>query len=280
RAPPAPAPPPPPRAIPWQSRDDLRTAKPPLGGGAAAASVVSARPPLAVPLQTKDVPDVPPPADKPPFKPAVPEPKMPPKAPSKAEADQKAMSAAVTAVAAEAQKQAELQLRKKTKKKQDPAVAKKAIAEKIAEEKEAADKVFLVCKVMQDKRPVLLADETLHEGNLRLFVPALLGAATTSVHWETAWQQMCLPEELRVQAGRLFLNRLLELAAGPPAEMAEKVANVIAFLSRGHRIKMKVVEEVLAGRLCSGGAGAPSSHPETWTVVSCLICHWLPQPKN
>jgi len=137
----------------------------------------------------------------------------------------------------------------------------------------AADKVYLLCKAMQDRKPVIHAG-VLQEPNLRAFFKELRGTATQAVHWEQAWQQMLLPEQDRVEAGRICVHQLLDLSAGGNDEAATS-ALALAHLSRGHRIKIKIVEEVLAENL-----GLAVVREEVQEVMSWLLFHWFPQGKT
>eukprot|EP00927_Polykrikos_kofoidii_P033990 TRINITY_DN28836_c0_g1_i1.p1 TRINITY_DN28836_c0_g1~~TRINITY_DN28836_c0_g1_i1.p1 ORF type:complete len:776 (+),score=174.92 TRINITY_DN28836_c0_g1_i1:94-2421(+) len=145
-----------------------------------------------------------------------------------------------------------------------------------------ADRIWDICREMQGAR-VVVQDGHMHTANLRWFVTSMVAAADRANHWETAWQRLLLNDGTRQQVCTAFVRELLKLMTESP-EVPQKIADILAWLTRGHRVKLKIVEDVIkewTARMLAKATQqqAGTKVPEVEELLSALFVHWFPMPK-
>jgi len=149
----------------------------------------------------------------------------------------------------------------------------KAAAE--AADAQAEDDLFDLCKEIQDSRS-MVRNGAMDSDNMRWFAVKMLGIAKKSAHWENGWVGLCLPEEKRQEAGLELVKVLLDFMVRDLESRVKPVANALAWLSKGQRVKLSLVEAAFRKYL----RGSLTRCPSVWKLISWLLFHWFPRPKD
>lgn len=135
--------------------------------------------------------------------------------------------------------------------------------------------LFSIAEEAQTERVVLRGAEIDAE-NLRWFALSVLRIATRASHWIEAWVQLNLPEDRRQEVGRCLVAVLLDLAVSDSLVTMHSAADAVAWLSKAQRLKLTIVEDVLA----ECWSGAEGRCPQAHQFVSRLLFQWFPRPKD
>jgi len=137
-------------------------------------------------------------------------------------------------------------------------------------------RVLELLRGVQDSRPILRG-ETIHVENLRWFAKSMLEVADRATHWEMAWLQLPVRKEKRHEVGAPLVRLLLDLMV-EGASSAKRVGDVLAWLSRAHRVKVKTIEETL-GTWMAQIRDSAELKADDRRVLSWALFNWFPQPK-
>jgi len=123
--------------------------------------------------------------------------------------------------------------------------------------------LYSIAKEMQQERPVINASGNVDTDNLRWFAQEMLEAARTA-------------EEHRNAVAHELVRVLFDLLVRAPEARSEPITDALAYLSKGSRVKLSVLERAIKEHF----AGTLRRSPSAWSVLSGLLLSWFPRPKG
>jgi len=102
------------------------------------------------------------------------------------------------------------------------------------------------------------------------------GVAQKPKDWCAAWQALTIPLDRQAEVLQKFLNMAFVQTEGHSPEQAP---SIIAELTKGHKIKMTVVEEVLVA-FGHNLDGVLAMNEEAWHVYAYFLLHVYPKPAK